>query len=301
MEYAEKNVARGSFAVGAVAPDGVALAAVRSAHARSVPGAFLERRWRERVHRVDDTIACVACGLVPDALQLLAALRDFCRRHRSTWGEAPPVEACARHLGRLARAATARAAGRPYGAAFLIGGFDEGSSEPRLFRTEPWGAYEAYGVGGVATAGAAPDGSTIADLERAAAAFGDVADGADAAYAAAVAAAEASPPTDRSDAVATDVELAVLRPSGCVICDADGLSRALPRACVQQQRVAPVTTSNLKTASRGTTVEPRLGGRGRGGRARGIIVRPFVGTARAGRRSRGPPARPAPFPRPRRS
>ena len=126
VEYAEKNVARGSFAVGAVAPDGVALAAVRSAHARSVPGAFLERRWRERVHRVDDTIACVACGLVPDALQLLAALRDFCRRHRSTWGEAPPVEACARHLGRLARAATARAAGRPYGAAFLIGGFDEG-------------------------------------------------------------------------------------------------------------------------------------------------------------------------------
>ena len=229
VEYAEKNVARGSFAVGAVAPDGVALAAVRSAHARSVPGAFLERRWRERVHRVDDTIACVACGLVPDALQLLAALRDFCRRHRSTWGEAPPVEACARHLGRLARAATARAAGRPYGAAFLIGGFDEGSSEPRLFRTEPSGAYEAYGVGGVATAGAAPDGSTIADLERAAAAFGDVADGADAAYAAAVAAAEASPPTDRSDAVATDVELAVLRPSGCVICDADELAERFER------------------------------------------------------------------------
>ena len=77
--------------------------------------------------------------------------------------------------------------------------------------------------------GAAPDGSTIADLERAAAAFGDVADGADAAYAAAVAAAEASPPTDRSDAVATDVELAVLRPSGCVICDADELAERFER------------------------------------------------------------------------
>ena len=35
--------------------------------------------------------------------KLLAALRDFCRRHRSTWGEAPPVEACARHLGRQAQ------------------------------------------------------------------------------------------------------------------------------------------------------------------------------------------------------
>ena len=44
VEYAEKNVARGSFAVGTVAPDGVALAAVRSAHARSMPGAFLEKR-----------------------------------------------------------------------------------------------------------------------------------------------------------------------------------------------------------------------------------------------------------------
>ena len=103
VEYAEKNVARGSFAVGAVAPDGVALAAVRSAHARSVPGAFLERRWRERVHRVDDTIACVACGLVPDALQLLAALRDFCRRHRSTAAAAG---------GGLASSAGARTASR---------------------------------------------------------------------------------------------------------------------------------------------------------------------------------------------
>jgi len=230
VEYAEKNVARGSFAAGAVAPDGVALAAVRSAHARSVPGALLEARWRERVHRVDDGIACVACGLVPDALQLLAALRDFCRRHRQTWGEAPPVEACARHLGRLARAATQRAGGRPYGAAFLIGGFDEGSSEPRLFRTDPSGAYEAYGVGGVATAGAAPGDSTITELEDAAAACADVDGATDAAYAAAIAAAASSPPADRSDAVATDVELAVLRPSGCVICDADELAERFERS-----------------------------------------------------------------------
>ena len=120
-------------------------------------------------------------------------------------------------------------AGRPYGAAFLIGGFDEGSSEPRLFRTEPSGAYEAYARGRRRDGGRRADGSTIADLERAAAAFGDVADGADAAYAAAVAAAEASPPTDRSDAVATDVELAVLRPSGCVICDADELAERFER------------------------------------------------------------------------
>ena len=104
VEYAEKNVARGSFAVGAVAPYGVALAAVRSAHARSVPGAFLERRWRERVHRVDDTIACVACGLVPDALQLLAALRDFCRRHRSTWGGRRPRLLSAAHAAGLTTA-----------------------------------------------------------------------------------------------------------------------------------------------------------------------------------------------------
>ena len=59
--------------------------------------------------------------------------------------------------------------------------------------------------------------------------IGALADGADAAYAAAVAAAEASPPPDRSDAVATDVELAVLRPSGCVICDADELAERFER------------------------------------------------------------------------
>ena len=176
-------------------------------------------------------------GLAPLAPTTTRGMRSQTRRGGRRGAPYSDVaEACARHLGRLARAATARAAGRPYGAAFLIGGFDEGSSEPRLFRTEPSGAYEAYGVGGVATAGAAPDGSTIADLERAAAAFGDVTDGADTAYAAAVAAAKASPPTDRSDAVATDVELAVLRPSGCVICDADDLAERF-------ERRAPATES----------------------------------------------------------
>jgi len=85
-------------------------------------------------------------------------------------------------------------------------------------------------VGGVATAGAAPGDSTITELEDAAAACADVDGATDAAYAAAIAAAASSPPADRSDAVATDVELAVLRPSGCVICDADELAERFERS-----------------------------------------------------------------------
>ena len=139
VEYAEKNVARGSFAVGAVAPDGVALAAARSAHARSVPGAFLERRWRERVHRVDDTIAGVACGLVPDALRSSRPCATSAEAPQQ--GEAPPVEACARH----GRPAPARRGG---GAALRRAFSSAASTRARraaALRDGPSGAYEAYG------------------------------------------------------------------------------------------------------------------------------------------------------------
>ena len=61
-------------------------------------------------------------------------------RHHSR-ARAPPVEACARHLGRLAARRQARAAGGLRRRSHRR--LRRGLEQPRLFRTEPSGAYEA--------------------------------------------------------------------------------------------------------------------------------------------------------------
>ncbi|KAH8075321.1 threonine-type endopeptidase [Aureococcus anophagefferens] len=212
VEYASKAVERGSFAVGVLGPRGVALAAVRSAGLRSTPEPLLSPNWCERVHRVDERIWCVACGVVPDATTLLRALREFAAEHRKTWGEAPPVEVVAKQLSRHAQKLTQRAGGRPFGAAFLLAGFDDGSDAPRLFKTDPGGTYEACEAGGFATAGAAPD-DVLDALDAADLADADGAALQRAACAAAFDAAVASPPQGRDGARASDVEVALTPPA----------------------------------------------------------------------------------------
>ena len=173
-----KNVARGSFAVGAV---GARRASRSPPCARRTRGPCPARSWKG-----GGASACTA-STTRSRASPAASCRTRCsprgparlrRRHRSTWGEAPPVEACARHR-RPARAPAAAAGRRPT-ARRSSSAASTGPSEPRLFRTEPSGAYGARGVGGVAAAGAAPTGrpSRTWSAPRG---FGDVADGADAA------------------------------------------------------------------------------------------------------------------------
>ena len=222
MEYASKAVERGSFAVGVIGRDSVALAAVRSSGLRSTPEALLAGEWRERVHRVDDHVYCVSCGLVPDATTLLRALREFAQEHRRHWGEAAPVEVIAKQLSRHTQKMTQRAGGRPFGAAFLLAGFDEGDECPKLFKTDPAGTYDAYEPGTFACAGSAPD-SVVERLEERVDVDADVVE---LAHAAALDAAVASPPPGRDDDAkgrATDVELAVLRQAGSAIVADSGL------------------------------------------------------------------------------
>ena len=232
VEYASKAVERGSFAVGVIGARGVALGAVRSAATRSTPEALLCGDHCERVFRVDRRIWCVACGLAPDATALLGALREFAQEHRKAWGEAPPVEVVAKQLSRFAQKVTQRAGGRPFGAAFLLAGFDEGDETPRLFKTDPAGTYEALGPGGGFLAcGACPD-DVLDALEAAARGGGDPEALAAVALDAVVGAAANCLPAGRDAPRASDVELALLEPSGAggILKDADVRARFEARA-----------------------------------------------------------------------
>lgn len=123
----------------------VVIGAVRSAGLREAAD-FLDDAggWRERVFRVDEHVSCVACGVVPDAKQLLRALQRLASDHRRTWGTRIPVGVVAARLGDLAHGATLRTGNRPFGAAFILAGYDDDAQRFRLFVTDPAGFADEF-------------------------------------------------------------------------------------------------------------------------------------------------------------
>lgn len=119
--------------------------ALRSAGLRSTDLSLLPQHddgWRERVHRVDEHIVCVSCGLVPDARQLLRALQRLAQEHRRSWGTRMPVGLVAARLSEYVQSATQRASTRPFGAAFLLAGYDDDEGCFKLYRTDPAGFFD---------------------------------------------------------------------------------------------------------------------------------------------------------------
>ena len=99
---------------GIVAADGVVLAAVPAAPPRGVATATpaaIEGDVRgpdappqlERLHAIDDHVACVVAGVLPDALALVARARAAARAHRAAWGEPIPVALLARRCATCPR------------------------------------------------------------------------------------------------------------------------------------------------------------------------------------------------------
>ena len=145
VEYARKAVEQGGAAVGALGKDSVILGAVRSASLRdSLDSIDPESKWRERVFRVDEHVICVACGVVPDAKQLLRAMQRLASDHRRTWGARASPGVLAARLSDFVQSATLRTGNRPFGAAFLIAGYDDDAGAFRLFVTDPAGFYDEF-------------------------------------------------------------------------------------------------------------------------------------------------------------
>jgi len=123
---------------------GVVVGALRSQALREASPQLVERGWRERVFRVDEHVVCVACGVVPDAKQLLRALQRVASEYRRTWGARAPPQVLAQQVSDFLQRATARTGNRPFGAAFLIAGYDDASRDFKLFLTDPAGFFDEF-------------------------------------------------------------------------------------------------------------------------------------------------------------
>jgi proteasome alpha subunit len=143
VEYASKIVEQGTTGVGLIYKDGVVLAADKSITSKLViPDSI------EKIFKIDENIGVVSAGLVGDARRLVGIARRQAQENKMVYSEAIQIEVMAKEIAETKQAFTQYGGLRPFGVAFIIGGYDEKGAA--LFETEPSGAlaqYKAIAVG----------------------------------------------------------------------------------------------------------------------------------------------------------
>jgi proteasome alpha subunit len=143
VEYASKIVEQGSTGVGIIYKDGVVLAADKNITSKLVIAQSIEK-----IFKIDGNIGVVSAGLVGDARRLVGIARKQAQDNKVVFAEKIQIETMAKEIAETKQAFTQYGGLRPFGVAFIIGGFDE--KGPRIFETEPSGAlaeYKAVAVG----------------------------------------------------------------------------------------------------------------------------------------------------------
>ena len=144
VEYAREAVSRGAPSLGVRTTDGVVLAA--QAQASST---LMESESIEKLHKLDDHIGAASAGHVADARQLIDYARRMAQGNRLRYQEPVGVETLTKYITDHIQENTQRGGTRPYGAALLIGGTENGT--PRLFSADPTGTpheWKATAIGG---------------------------------------------------------------------------------------------------------------------------------------------------------
>jgi proteasome alpha subunit len=144
VEYAREAVSRGAPSVGVRTTEGVVFVAMSRASST-----LMEAESIEKLHKLNDHIGTASAGHVADARQLIDLARRQSQGNRLRYGEPVGVETLTKFVTDHIQENTQRGGTRPYGAALLIGGIDEG--RPRLFAADPSGTpneWKATVIGG---------------------------------------------------------------------------------------------------------------------------------------------------------
>jgi proteasome alpha subunit len=138
VEYAREAVRRGATTAGVVYSKGVVLIADRR-----IPNPRLaEPTSLEKIHAIDENMACATAGLVADARVLVDYARLAAQVNRITYAEAMSVEMLVRRICDYKQQFTQFGGVRPFGTALLVGGYDDAGVH--LFETEPSGSLTSF-------------------------------------------------------------------------------------------------------------------------------------------------------------
>ncbi|CAI4227596.1 unnamed protein product [Auanema sp. JU1783] len=138
VEYAQEAVKKGSTAVGVRGKDCVVIGVEK----KSIPDLQDDRTIR-KIHMIDDHVMLAFAGLSADARVLVDRARMECQSYKLTLEDPVTVANISRYIANTKQIFTQSPGRRPFGISMLIGGFDHDGT-PRLFKTEPSGAYYEY-------------------------------------------------------------------------------------------------------------------------------------------------------------
>jgi len=140
VEYAREAVRRGTTALGIVYREGVLLAVDKN-----VTSPLIVPESIDKIFKIDSHIAVAVSGLVADARKLVSDARIMCQRHKFIYDEPLSTYALTLQICDEKQLYTQYGGTRPFGVSFLIAGVD--SDGPRLFETDPSGAFVEYYAG----------------------------------------------------------------------------------------------------------------------------------------------------------
>jgi proteasome alpha subunit len=137
VEYALEAVRRGWTALGVKCSDGVVLAVEKKKISPLIDPASMEK-----ILKIDDHVCTTFAGLSSDARILIDKARQEAQVNKLLYDEPIDIEVLTKKAGEIAQVYTQHGGVRPFGVALLVAGVD--NQGPRLFLTEPSGAYAGY-------------------------------------------------------------------------------------------------------------------------------------------------------------
>jgi proteasome alpha subunit len=137
VEYAREAVARGAPAVAVRGEDAVVLAAVVKARSN-----LQVEDSVEKLHKLDEHLGAATAGHAADGRQLVDFARRAAQRERLRYGQPMAPESVATGLADHVQEYTQSGGTRPFGAALLVGGVEDG--EPALYALGPEGVPETW-------------------------------------------------------------------------------------------------------------------------------------------------------------
>jgi len=140
VEYALEAVKRGTCAVAVKGDQCVVLGCEK----RSALKLQDTRITPSKISMLDTHVCLAFAGLNADARILVDKARTEAQSHRLTVEDPVSIEYITKHVAGVQQRYTQSGGVRPFGISTLIVGFDPGSTEARLYQTEPSGIYSAW-------------------------------------------------------------------------------------------------------------------------------------------------------------
>ena len=144
VEYALEAVKKGGLSIGMIGDKCIILAAERKA----VPK-LQDQRTIRKINRIDSHIAMTFAGIIADSRSLSDYARLESQSFRYSLDIPPTVDNIAKQIAFKMQEYTQRSGVRPLGLSCIIGGFDEGKDEPKLFLTDPSGQVTMWKAGAI--------------------------------------------------------------------------------------------------------------------------------------------------------